>query len=188
MKKGMVKLLNFLLGSAGITCITTKDGNKACREKQLLLKLANLPCKLSAVGCEDHASCVVFSRDRACQLHALLSSLRDHVEEGLELCVIYRATNDRHKKAYEEVIALFNNNYIEWREEDNFRRDLLSVMGGIATNSVFFLVDDIIFIRPVSLKAFSILNFRVYVPSLRLGENVNFCYTKQQPMKVPELM
>lgn len=188
MKKGMVKLLNYVLRSAGITCITTRDGNKACREKQLLLKLANLPCNPSSVECEDYASCIVFSRDRACQLHALLSSLRDHVEEGLELYVIYRATNDRHKKAYEEVIELFNGRHIEWREEDNFRSDLLTVMGGIATRSVFFLVDDIVFIRPVSLKALSVFNLREYVPSLRLGEHVNYCYTEQQPMKVPELV
>ena len=56
------------------------------------------------------------------------------------------------------------------------------MLQGAQTASVCFLVDDIVFIRPVDLDTLDRNAMTGGIVSLRLGGQITFCYTKQKAM------
>jgi hypothetical protein len=53
---------------------------------------------------------------------------------------------------------------------------------------IFFLVDDIIFIRDVDLNLINKFDAKKYVGSLRLGKNINYSFMKRKSTKIPPLI
>ncbi|MFC1591411.1 hypothetical protein ACFL43_02685 [Thermodesulfobacteriota bacterium] len=134
------------------------------------------------------AECIVFSKDRALQLHALLSSYRDNVVSPVPVHILYYASNEHHQKAYDQVQALFPETAISFckqKEADSFRDDLLALLAALQAEKVFFLVDDIIFTETVDLQDFTAFDTARFVPSLRLGLNLQRCYTMLQQQPLP---
>ena len=182
---------------------------------------------------------VIFSKDRALQLDAVLRSLRFHCRdiEILQLNVLYLATNKFHLQQYHDLVKTYPE--VNFSAQENFRMDLLSLLspyakgsnaekifsllcaiGGLgfplgslldriwrrsfeyiqrllvkvwmpslSTNEyVIFLVDDNIFTKPFSLgRAIRVLEERSDLLgfSLRLGENVTYCYMRDKQQTLP---
>lgn len=131
---------------------------------------------------------VVFSMDRAIQLHALLESYFICVRNPAPLKVIYRCTSLEHEDAYNELILKFSEKSLEFikqeRRED-FRWLVIQSLSHSNASRVFFLVDDIIFVENVDLEHLAEFDTRDFVPSLRLGEQLTRCYTVNQPQPLP---
>jgi hypothetical protein len=135
------------------------------------------------------AECIVFSKDRALQLHALLSSYYEKVTNPLPVHVLYHTTDIFHQKVYDEVIALFHGHqisFIKQNSKNTFRKDLITLLESLQANKVLFLVDDLIFIEDVNLEDFVKFDPDKFVPSLRLGQNLTYCYTLQKQQPLPE--
>lgn len=135
------------------------------------------------------AECIVFSKDRALQLHALLSSYHEKVTNPVPVHVLYHTSNTSHQKAYEDVISLFNDqqiSFIKQNSKDTFREDLITLLESLQSNKVLFLVDDLIFIEDVDLDNFVKFDPDKFVPSLRLGLNLTHCYTLQKQQSLPD--
>ena len=109
---------------------------------------------------------IVFSKDRALQLDAFLRSYVDHVKPAEQVHVLYRATSERHRAAYEELFRT-TTTAVPHAQGDSFKEDLLTLLCG-GTNVVFF-VDDQLFIRPWMVLEEPGL-------SLRLGLNLTCDY------------
>lgn len=119
---------------------------------------------------------VAFSRDRALQLYTLLHTYFTLVKNPVPIVVVYNATTDLHAEAYREVetacqVAPVKVTFVQ--ERSGFRESLLAVLTQITSRNIFFLVDDIIFIRPLDLESIkdidptrAILSFR-HSPHLR---------------------
>lgn len=132
---------------------------------------------------------VVFSKDRALQLYALLSSYFGHVANPAPLIVLYAASTDDHAKAYEDVRAhlvqgAFDVRFV--REGENFRDYLLSVLAEISTKNVFFLVDDIVFIRDMDLSVAYGIDPKEKILSLRHGPHLRRSYTAGKDQMPPK--
>ena len=71
--------------------------------------------------------CVIFSRDRAMQLDAALRSLFLHCHdvETAEIWVLHKATDERQKKQYQQLIKEYLGR-VSFKQQQNFRQDLLS--------------------------------------------------------------
>jgi hypothetical protein len=80
---------------------------------------------------------IIFSKDRACQLDALLRSLEDHLRLNFNHIVIYTYTNDEFKKGYEMAEKRHPN--VKFVHETNLKKDILSCM---VTLQISFMVDD----------------------------------------------
>ena len=137
---------------------------------------------------------VVFSKDRAMQLHALLRSYVRHVAVPQPpLTLLYRASTPAHAEAYEEAIAWVRRENpaleLEAREEAalGFRGTLLSTLERIEAACVFCLVDDDLFIRPLDFSVFGAHDLRTTVPSLRLGRHITHAYVDNRDYAVPAL-
>jgi hypothetical protein len=131
---------------------------------------------------------IVFSMDRAMQLHALLGSYRDQVQNGPKLTLIYRVTSDAHNKSYKEVLDEYADMIqvaIRQVTRESFRGLVIDALSHTKTKNVFFLVDDNLFIEPVNLGELAPHATPFSIPTLRLGENLNRSYTVQQPQAKP---
>ncbi|MGY6561888.1 MAG: hypothetical protein ACXITV_07255 [Luteibaculaceae bacterium] len=134
---------------------------------------------------KDKLSIIIFSKDRAFQLQALLASLH-YFSKDLPPCfVLYKASNNAFGDGYKKLINLTAEPSVTFTEEQHFKQDLLSLISNVKTEKVLFLVDDIFFKNPIDFNAFARLNVHQFVPSLRHGDNLNFAYTVNKPQRIP---
>lgn len=149
--------------------------------------LKNAHRVLSNEHATNHVSGIVFSMDRALQLHALLGSCVDLVALPSKLKIIYRASSKAHDAAYQEVFreyaSLVETKRQETRQE--FKALLIRALSESAAEHVFFLVDDNMFVEPVDLVTLASQASTYCVPSLRLGQNLSRSYTLQRRQPVP---
>src|SRR3990167_1403428 len=131
-----------------------------------------------AVDLGDQAlTCIVFSKDRAIQLHAFLRSYRKHVTLDTLVFVLFKATTERHAYAYAEVRAEIP--FANFVEEEHFKQDLLSLLPD--DGFVTFFVDDQIFVRPWDV------NKAQHGLSLRLAPHLTKCYPTNSGQRHPLL-
>lgn len=143
-----------------------------------------------ANNADQSCECIIFSMDRAMQLHACIGSLLENIKPSIPICVLYHATTENHLVAYDEVKKIYkdqNIRYVQQINKDSFRGDLINILEMVLSMRLFFLVDDIIFTNFVNLE--KVLNFknRRYVPSLRMGMNLNYCYTMNEKQGLPTI-
>lgn len=136
------------------------------------------------------AACVILSRNRAIQLHALLRSYRELVRTPAPVHLLYRADTARHRDAYREALAPFDDLLAAVREEDgrtSFKAQVIEILAGLDPPKVFFLMDDDLFIRPVDLADFCRPDPSHYVPTLRLGRNIRRSYALGVDQPLPRM-
>ncbi|MDQ8195147.1 hypothetical protein QEH59_11975 [Coraliomargarita sp. SDUM461004] len=187
MKKRIIQWTQPLLKRVGLRLAREKDYQQTQKLNALLRRLIN-HAKTSSKTDSDSITFCIFSKDRALQLDGLLRSMLCHIQGSYSIQVIYSASNDQHARAYQEAAEeLKRPDLIQWTQENNFSDDLIQQLKAIQTEFVCFLVDDIVFIRPIDLDALDRPKIRKGIVSLRLGRNIDYCYTKQKTMQLPDL-
>lgn len=156
---------------------------------QLIVTVAAEVVRIQQLPVSSLSMGVVFSMDRALQLHALLGSYQDLVSSRVKLIVIYRASSEAHEKAYQEVFREFTGLVdvrCQTRRQD-FKSLLVNVLSDNNAGKIFFLVDDNMFIERLNLAYFEQQASAYSVPSLRMGQNLVRSYTLQRSQAVPRL-
>jgi hypothetical protein len=128
---------------------------------------------------------VVFSKDRPLQLHALLASYAELVRDAPPLHVLYRASSEAYRDAYEEVLGDSPARLGRVVAECRFRDDLLALLDAVAAPRTFFLVDDIVFVRETDLASLLALDPARFVPTLRLAPHLRRSYTVDRDQPLP---
>jgi len=125
---------------------------------------------------------IVFSKDRACQLEALLRSMETYFHYPHITYVLYHASTPEFERGYNRLINKQKN--IIWVRQTDFKSDFLSLINTTVRKEypyLMFLVDDIIFVREFTgkplLERFD-LDQDILAVSLRMGENITYCYTR----------
>ena len=133
---------------------------------------------------------IVFSKDRALQLHALLCSYSEKVVSPVPLHILYHASTPSHQRAYEEVMEIFSDkfSFIKQYSSASFKDNLIILLDSVLAQKVFFLVDDVLFIDDFDVRDFAKFDTDKMVPSLRMGLNLEKCYTVQKEQPLPELI
>jgi len=135
---------------------------------------------------QDNTAGLIFSKDRALQLQAAIESFRLHCPDHaqIQLHVLYKASNQLHRRRYDELKAEFRD--VVFVEETNFKGQVLSIVNRF--EYVLFLVDDNIFVGDFCLAGVvgglqsngDAIGF-----SLRLGRNTTYCYAHDTIQRVP---
>lgn len=133
------------------------------------------------------AECIVFSMDRAMQLHALLASYFEKVINPVPIHLFYKTSNESHQKSYDELISLFSDKLSSVTIQKPFREEMITLIESIQANKMFFLADDNVFIEDVDMKDFTKFNTLHFVPSLRLGLNLGKSYTSNSEQALPKV-
>ena len=153
---------------------------------------------------------IVFSKDRAMQLHATLFSFAARCGDAHEsaVSVIYKASSSDYEAAYahlrQEIAPRLK---VEWIDETDFKNDLIAKAicfrrrrflelllqrpTAHADEYVLFLVDDNIFISEFRLldvtealaSQTDALGF-----SLRIGKNTTYCYSNRCDQALPQFV
>lgn len=136
----------------------------------------------------EKIDCIIFSMDRAMQLHALLRSMMLNCAGCEKICVIFRASTEAHRLAYLDIQTLFGGK-IQFQDESEkgFRKSLIDTLNQSDSENLFFLVDDIVFIRPIDLGDLSMIDFSKVIFSLRLGSQLTYSYVVHRNQKLPNL-
>lgn len=158
------------------------------KESCILAKLIDIYTSPHKSNSEHPAECIIFSMDRALQLHALLSSYFEKVSHPVPVHILYRTSSTTHQKAYDEVFSLFDDYpvfAVHQKNKDSFKTQLIAILESIQAEKVFFLVDDILFIENVDIFDFIKFDARTTIASLRMGANLKRAYTTQKNQKLP---
>lgn len=143
------------------------------RRKLLLFtyeKLLDLRFKNSLLIDYDYScECILFSKDRAMQLHALLTSYYDNVKNPAPIHLIYKHTSNNHLKSYQELESIFSNRDIKFIKEKNFRNDILTIIKNMASSKIFFLADDGLFTEEFDMRDITKFNPLIGVFSMLRG-------------------
>ena len=136
--------------------------------------------------------CIIFSRDRACQLHACLETMAKFMPYVLPT-VLYKADTDEFRRGYELLSQRFSANFVQ---EGDFRQDLIRLVSeGVGGSGVFdpaicFAVDDQIFRHRVYMRtiAAALKDPQCLCFSLRLGPQINYCYSCDIETPAPDFL
>jgi hypothetical protein len=188
-KKRLIQFTKPLLKRLGLRLLRDKDYSRLEQNNALLTEIIHRSTQAKATALRQGVSFIVFSKDRALQIDGLLRSMLHHVKGADSIHVLYAASDEAHACAYLEVTdELPRGCPVKWTKENSFGADLVQILQNVQTESVCFLVDDIVFMRPVDLGGLNRDQIRSGILSLRLGSNITFCYTKQKTMRLPELL
>ncbi len=188
MRKFFKKIANKCINPIGLTALKTKDVISLNNKYRNLADLYNKRRSINCKKLSNSASCIVFSKDRAIQLHALLSSYFELTTNPVPIDVLYQASTPAHNDAYRELEELFPKDdlvYFHKQNDNKFKDDLVTILYRQTADKIFFLVDDMLFIEKIDLKSYTSFDTNIFIPTLRLGKNLNFCYTLQQPQPLP---
>ena len=129
---------------------------------------------------------LIFSKDRALQLHGTLSSLLLQCSDidQLDVRILYTSSTQQFEGQYQSLAQEFKQ--FSFVRETDFRKQILDLVKPYQT--VLFIVDDNLFIEPFSIKEVEryladhgdCLGF-----SLRLGLNTTYCFSTDVRQQVP---
>lgn len=125
---------------------------------------------------------LIFSKDRACQLDLLLSSLKEKVKSVSNVTVLFLSSNESFTKAYQ--ICQDEHPGINFIREVNFKHQVDSWINDPKRSfASMMLVDDIVFKQDLDLNEISNLlyhNNHILCYSPRLGLHLTDCYTMNE--------
>ena len=118
---------------------------------------------------------VIFSRDRALQLHALLKSYFLNATSPVRLVVFYSTSTRDHAKAYLTIKQTvrdqeLNVNFID--HKGDFKDKLEAMLRRIKENKIFFLCDDDLFINKINFRQLNSIKTSNYIFSFRHSPNI----------------
>lgn len=123
---------------------------------------------------------IIFSKNRSCQLNLLLDSLKIFTDIKNPF-VLYTTTHAGFEAGYKKIKGC------QLIKQLNFKEDLTTLINKNKPYTMF-LVDDDVFNRyfhiQEELKKFT---DDMLCISPRLGKNIRYCYSADQPMTVPEI-
>lgn len=136
---------------------------------------------------------IIWSKDRAAQLHLLLDSIQQNMTGIFNPYIIYNYSNDEYMKGYD---LLFDGRHcpsyifdgLTIIKEENFRKDTMLIVGNKTSDNDFiaFSTDDTVLTRPAEFRRGYMDNVSVF--SLRLGFNTTeqdiHAGTTQPPLNV----
>ncbi|MDX8430980.1 MAG: hypothetical protein SNF33_04155 [Candidatus Algichlamydia australiensis] len=144
--------------------------------------------------CAQKADLIIFSYDRPLQAYALLESAEQHVTGIEKVVVLFRASNPEYEQGYEEVAKQFpDTKFIQQSHryaKEDFKPLLMKALSRECRSPyLFFAVDDIVIKDQIDLPlCISYLEkYKAEGFHLRMGKNLDYCYTEQSKQPLPPL-
>jgi hypothetical protein len=154
-----------------------KQINRSIDSSFYILKFVNNSCR--------EIDSIVFSKDRSMQLHAFLLSYTEKVCNRGRMYILYKCSDERHKKSYNELKADFTNENFIFIEETNFRSQLIEILDNSNAGKVIFYVDDMIFTHKIDYKELEKIDTNRYTLALSRGKDMNYSIVLQKPLVQP---
>lgn len=123
---------------------------------------------------------IVFSKDRPAQLKLFLDSVEKNAKGIFDLQVLYTFSDKYFEKGYSKIMESYPE--VKWvKESDSFKTDVLECIDRNNYEYTTFFTDDDIIYREIIKEEDLLKNLKedkdCFCFSMRLGKNVNWCYT-----------
>lgn len=135
---------------------------------------------------DDGIVSLVFSKDRAMQLHAFLSSYFENIENYSQMIVLYKASNDDFRKSYQELKPLFSTKPVIFVEETNFREQLIELISSSLDSRIVFYVDDMIFTQKFDYLTLLGVNPFEKIVALSRGRDMTYSVVIDRHLHLPK--
>lgn len=148
----------------------------------MALQVSSLPAKVDLI---------IFSYHRPLQLYALLESTYKNFTGLGQVSVIWRADNERHTKAYNQVFQAFPQaNSFQESKAQNFKTLVYKLTQECVEDHLMYAVDDIIVTHSVNLEQAVTEKKKhgAYGFYLRLGKNTTYCYMLRMHTGIPPFL
>ncbi|MFA7347217.1 MAG: hypothetical protein WCZ86_05615 [Desulfurivibrionaceae bacterium] len=188
MRRQLCNLANIILRPLKLTALKAKDLSELIHFQEKLIALYNERCEWDR-NHNDTIACVVFSKDRAMQLHAFLTSFQEKVTPSITAHVLYHTSNKDHRQSYDDLQQLHRGLPVLFHRQTNntsFRNDLISLLTDFHESKIVFFVDDIVVTESIDLNDLLRHHSDKFVPSLRMGLNIKRNYTINTPQPLPD--
>lgn len=185
----MVKNINKMLGRFGIQL---KNVTALENEKKHFHNIINggieifyAHKKFEKKELNQQISGLVFSKDRAMQLHALLTSYFAKVTNYFPLTILYKTTNRQSQLAYDILKALFASYSVVFLEENYFNGQVKFWLSTQSADRIFFMTDDAIVLDDFDMN--DVLHFDPLneIFSLTKGKDLTYCFTMDVNQELP---
>lgn len=179
MRQFICNVANILLKPFKIKALKAKELAELVKTRERFISLYSARCTWDEPQNRD-AACVVFSKDRAMQLHAFISSFYAKIPRPQTLHVLYTATHPAHQKSYEELKSLSQDLPVQFHRQtsnSSFRQDLIAMLQSLTVDKIIFFVDDIVITEKIEFDDLLKFDTDTFVPSLRMGKNIKKNYT-----------
>jgi hypothetical protein len=129
---------------------------------------------------------IVFSKDRAMQLHALLLSYFHYTRNPAKLIILFTCSNNDHEISYQLLQKEFESFPVSFVKEADFPVQLKEIVSSLTSDRLFFMTDDAVFLDNYDLNDCLQFNPINNIFSLRLGPDLDFCYAHNITQNLPE--
>ena len=137
-------------------------------------------------GATPGATGIVFSRDRAMQLHALLAGWTENVSGCAGLRILWTASDAAHEASYRVLEGIWRGK-AEFVRESSFRDDLLREVRAAPSTHLFFLTDDAVVLRPFRLDPCLLRRPSREILSLTHDRTLDWCFAAGRAQAIPPL-
>jgi len=127
---------------------------------------------------------LIFSRNRACQLDGLLRSLNQISRYTSPVFVLWKSEGSGHTRSYQILREQWPQ--LLWKEQEEFRRDLLELLKNTDEETIMFCTDDGLFFTSPPRLAEPDWE-KVAGVSLRLGRNARYCHPADEHYSIPKI-
>ena len=134
---------------------------------------------------------IVFSKDRACQLDALLRSLCTFLHFPHRITVVYTSSTPAFELGY-DLLRLWHMGVNWLGEAGSFDLTLMTLLDKVHRGPgryLMFLVDDMLFTRTFTAQGLmeSLSHDEdILAVALRMGENITYCYSRDSKTAPPD--
>ncbi len=129
---------------------------------------------------------IVFSKDRAMQLHTFLASYFENVANYSSMIILYKASNKAHLDSYQELIKIFEDKPVIFIEEENFRNQLIQAIEESHKGKICFYVDDMIFTHKFDYNLLKQVNPYKTIIALSRGRDMTYSAVLTKSLNLPE--
>lgn len=137
---------------------------------------------------EQKIDSIVFSKDRAMQLHAFLKSYSTMVAGKGTMYILYTTSSERHARSYGVLKQIFKEEDFVFIEEVDFRKQLIAICDNSTAKTIAFFVDDMIFIKEVDYKKILEIDALNNIVSLGRGKELDYSLVLQKNQQLPDFV
>lgn len=134
----------------------------------------------------DDLFSIVFSKDRAMQLHAFLESYNENITEASPLAILYKTSTAEHEQSYQEVIEAHKSRPVAFIKEHNFRSQLIECVERSSAGRILMFVDDMIVTHKVNFDDLKDINPFKTIVSLSRGRDLSYSPVLLKQLEMPQ--
>jgi hypothetical protein len=131
-------------------------------------------------------NCLIFTKNRACQLDLLLRSIDENFLPRLDIHILAKTTEEEYKEGYEFLQSKHKFKNFYWEQADNFQDQVMAIVNSFSHDWTLCFLDDDVVLHLTTVEPYlEYITEGVNALSLRMGLNILDCYPKNVVMAQP---